>query len=46
MNFWQWLSNAAWCLSILIFAWILIDAIKVHRNYDDEFLMSSTEGNE
>ncbi|MBP0588449.1 hypothetical protein J8I87_01700 [Paraburkholderia sp. LEh10] len=46
MNFWQWLSNAAWGLSILIFAWILIDAIKVHRDYDDDFLMSSTEGNE
>ncbi|MEM5389450.1 hypothetical protein VSR68_38720 [Paraburkholderia phymatum] len=46
MNFWQLLSNGAWGLAILIFAWILIDAFKVSREYDDDFLMSSTEGNE
>lgn len=46
MNFWQWSSNAAWCLSILIFAWILIDSFKVGRDYNDDFLMSSTEGKE
>jgi hypothetical protein len=46
MNLWQLMSHAAWALSILIFAWILIDAFKVSRDYDDDFLMSSTEGNE
>jgi hypothetical protein len=46
MNFWQWLSYAAWAASILLFLWILIDAAKVRRQYDDDFLMSSTEGKE
>jgi hypothetical protein len=46
MNFWQWLSHAAWAASILLFLWILIDAVKVRRQYDDDFLMSSTEGKE
>lgn len=46
MNFWQLLSDAGWGLSILLFAWILIDALRVGRQYDDDFLMSSTEGKE
>jgi hypothetical protein len=46
MNFWQLLSHAAWAMSIMLFLWILIDALKVRRQYDDDFLMSSTEGKE
>jgi hypothetical protein len=46
MNFWQLLSQGAWALSILLFAWILFDAFRVSREYDDDFLMSSTEGSE
>ncbi|NLP62729.1 hypothetical protein [Paraburkholderia sacchari] len=46
MNFWSLLSQAAWALAILLFAWILVDALRVSREYDDDFLMSSTEGSE
>ncbi|CAD6543879.1 hypothetical protein LMG27952_04102 [Paraburkholderia hiiakae] len=46
MNFWQWLSHAAWAVAILLFAWIIVDALRVRREYDDDFLMSSTEGSE
>jgi len=46
MNFWQMLSYAAWALSILLFGWIIVDALRVRREYDDDFLMSSTEGSE
>ena len=46
MNLWPLLSHAAWAVSILLFLWILIDALRVRRQYDDEFLMSSTEGKE
>ncbi|MFT0171688.1 hypothetical protein ACLKMY_22175 [Paraburkholderia mimosarum] len=46
MNFWQLLSQAAWAVAILLFAWIIVDALRVSREYDDDFLMSSTEGSE
>lgn len=46
MNFWPMLSNAAWALAILLFAWIIVDAVRVSRTYCDDFLMSSTEGSE
>jgi hypothetical protein len=46
MNFWQLLSHAAWALAILLFAWIIVDALRVRREYNDDFLMSSTEGSE
>jgi hypothetical protein len=46
VDFWKMLTYGAWALSIGFFLWIIIDALKVHRNYDDDFLMSSTEGEE
>lgn len=46
MNFWQLLSQAAWAVAILLFAWVIVDALRVSREYDDDFLMSSTEGSE
>lgn len=46
MNFWSLLSQAAWAIAILLFAWILLDALRVSSQYNDDFLMSSTEGSE
>jgi hypothetical protein len=46
MNFWALLSHAAWAIAIVLFAWILVDALRVSRTYDDDFLTSSTEGSE
>lgn len=31
MNFWSLLSQAAWAIAILLFAWILLDALRVSR---------------
>lgn len=44
MNFWQVLSYAAWGISGLLLLWIAADMLKVSREYDENFLMSSREG--
>jgi hypothetical protein len=46
MNFWDMLSNAAWLISAALLIWIVKDAISVSQQYDEEFLMSSREGDE
>lgn len=46
MSIWDILSNAAWIISAGLLIWIVKDAISVSRNYDEEFLMSSREGDE
>jgi hypothetical protein len=46
MDFWDVLSYAAWALSALFLAWILWDAFKVAREYGEDFLLSSREGEE
>ena len=44
MGFWTIASYAAWIVSALIFLWMLWDAIKVGREYDEDLLQSSREG--
>ncbi len=44
MNFWDILSYAAWGISAVLLLWIVVDAISVSQQYDEEFLMSSREG--
>lgn len=46
MNIWVLLSNAAWIISILLFGWMIMDAIAVGKQYQEDFLMSSREGEE
>jgi len=46
MNLWDMLSNAAWIISAALLIWIVKDAISVSQQYDEEFLMSSREGDE
>ncbi len=41
---WDILSYLAWGTSGLLLLWILVDAFKVSKQYDEEFLMSSREG--
>jgi hypothetical protein len=41
---WDFLSYAAWGISGLLLAWIVLDALKVSQHYDEELLMSSREG--
>jgi len=38
------LEYAAWAISIALGAWMLFDAVKVSREYDEEFLTTSVEG--
>jgi hypothetical protein len=38
------LEYAAWAISAALGAWMLYDAVKVSRQYDEEFLTTSVEG--
>jgi hypothetical protein len=38
------LETAAWVISAVLLAWMVVDAIKVSRTYDEEFLTTSVEG--
>jgi hypothetical protein len=38
------LEYAAWVISAALGAWMLFDAVKVSREYDEEFLTTSVEG--
>jgi len=44
MDFWDILSYAAWIVSAALLGWMLMDAIRVNREYDEELLISSREG--
>ncbi len=44
MEFWTILSYLAWGLSAIMLVWMLMDAFMVSSQYDEEFLMSSREG--
>lgn len=46
MGFWNILSYAAWGISAVLLAWMLIDAFMVSSQYDEAYLMSSREGAE
>lgn len=46
MGFWDILMYAAWSVSAILLAWIVIDAFMVSTQYDEEYLMSSREGAE
>jgi hypothetical protein len=38
------LEYAAWAISIALGGWMVFDAVKVSREYDEEFLTTSVEG--
>lgn len=44
MDFWDLLSYAAWIIAAYLLVWILVDAIRVGREYDEDLLLSSREG--
>lgn len=44
MDFWNILEYAAWALSVVICAWLLMDAVRVNRDFDEDLLTSSREG--
>ncbi len=44
MDFWTGLEYAAWIISFLLFAWMLMDFMRVNRDYSEDLLTSSREG--
>lgn len=44
MDFWDLLSYAAWIIAAYLLLWIVVDAVRVGREYDEELLLSSREG--
>jgi hypothetical protein len=46
MDFWDLLSYAAWAVAVALFLWMLVDAWRVGREFDEDFLLSSREGEE
>lgn len=43
MNFWTLFENGAWVLSAFVAGWLLYDAYRVGRDYDEEFLVHTIE---
>lgn len=46
MDFWDILSYGAWAVSALLLLWMVADAIRVNREYDEALLLSSREGSD
>ena len=44
MDWWNVLECGAWAVSVLLLGWMLLDAIQVNRDYDEDLLTSSREG--
>ncbi len=44
MSKWDLLTYVAWSLSAIMLVWMVVDAIMVSSQYDEEFLLSSREG--
>jgi len=44
MDFWTGLEYAAWVISFVLFAWMLMDFMRVNRDYSEDLLTSSREG--
>jgi hypothetical protein len=41
---WDWMQAAAWLVSIALLGWMVWDAIRVGRTYNEDVLASSQEG--
>ncbi len=44
MDFWDLLSYSAWTLSVILIVWMVMDTLRVNREYDEDLLISSREG--
>lgn len=44
MIFWNVLSYAAWVVAAALLLWMVVDMFKVDRDYDEDYLLSSREG--
>ncbi|WP_119299698.1 hypothetical protein [Dongia deserti] len=41
---WDWLQAAAWLVSIALLGWMVLDAIRTGRKFNEDVLASSQEG--
>jgi membrane protein DedA with SNARE-associated domain len=46
MDAWDVLGGLAWVIAIGLLGWMARDAWRVSRSYDEDFLLSSREGDE
>lgn len=46
MDIWDLASYAAWAASGLLLLWMIADAVRVNREYDEGLLLSSREGSD
>lgn len=46
MDLWTLISYGAWIVSVALFIWMVIDSFSVSKEFSEDFLMSSREGEE
>jgi hypothetical protein len=46
MDIWTLFSYGAWVVSIALFIWMVVDSTSVSKEFSEDFLMSSREGEE
>jgi hypothetical protein len=44
MDFWDIFELFAWAVSAILFMWMLTDAVRVNREFNEDLLLSSREG--
>jgi hypothetical protein len=44
MDFWTLFEYAAWAVSFVLFAWMAMDFMRVNRDFSEDLLTSSREG--
>lgn len=44
MDVWTLLEYAAWAISFLLLAWMAMDFLRVNRDFSEDLLTSSREG--
>jgi hypothetical protein len=44
MDWWNIFEYAAWALSAVLLGWMLLDAIQTNRDFSEDLLTSSREG--
>ena len=44
MDWWNVLEYGAWAVSAFLLGWMLLDALQVNRDYSEDLLTSSREG--
>jgi hypothetical protein len=46
MDLWAALNYGAWTASATLLLWMIVDAVRVGRAFDEEVLLSSEEGHD